>query len=356
MALVLRADETLEKTVEIKSIYGKAMMYVTNKSIIIQTEKQGMVFERLHTQIASIEAISKNKIKITWPEDRTLHPFEFKTNDAVSHVNDILSTHNYDDNFPDIMGANTVLLTENDKKNIIEKRLTSAKKSIIFYKEQLDEENQKLNSIASDDPDKTNKILETAELTKVLHDIVEMYEKYLKAIPNIMFNRSKKIPKDVPNHLCWNDCWVDVESDCFVTLNNLWNQDFYKENDNAKKFYETNKIPNAYAIPANTFIKFIDGYPTFPIRYGENDTRYVLIPTMTDEMLTDNMISKKFGLDIDTVGDGIPQETSRTMNYKISEGSKLILKNSEKYKKTRKETVFFLNRKMIPKDDLELLP
>lgn len=212
MPLVLKPKELLEKTIEIKSIYGKAVMYVTSESIIVQTEKEGMVFERLHSQIASIEAISKNKIKITWPEDRVLFPFEFKTNDAVSHVNDILSTHNYDDNFPDIMGANTVLLTEKEKKNIIEKRLTSTEKNIIFYKEQLDEANQKLNSIASDDPEKTNKILETAEITKGIHDMGEVYEKYLKDIPNIMFNRSKKIPKDVLDNRCWNDCWYDIES------------------------------------------------------------------------------------------------------------------------------------------------
>lgn len=94
MSIVLKPNESLEKEVEIKTVNGKGVLYVTSESIIVQIEKQGIYFERLHSQIASVEATSKNKIKITWPENRALFPFEFKTNDAVSHVNDILSVHN----------------------------------------------------------------------------------------------------------------------------------------------------------------------------------------------------------------------------------------------------------------------
>ncbi len=318
-----------------------------------------MVFERQHTQIASVEAIHNKKMKVVWPEGRELFDFTFKLKDAFGVVKEIVERHKYDDNFPDLVGVNTVFLSEKEQIEIIEKRTKNAESNMDIYKKLLDEANLELNMIASDDPDKTKKILEASGKSKQLHDVLEMWTKYKTDIPNVIMNRSKKIPKDVPNSRCWNDCWFDIESDCFITFNELWNVDwlkkYLKEYNVVKKFHEKNTIPNVCAIPFD-FIKYENGYPVYHITYSESDVKIGIMPTMTDEMLNDEMISKKTGVDIQTVGDSYPVEIKKSVVYNVSSGSKLILKNGDRYFLTRKETIFLLNRKMISKKDIPLLP
>ena len=335
------------------SPYGKGIMYVTTNAIILEQKSKGIFFERLHSQIASVEATDKKHIKISWPEGRQMFDYTFKIKDAKERVKEIVEKHNYEDNFPDLMGVNSVVLTEKEQKEIIEKRLENTEKNISKIQKQLDEANLKLNMIASDDPDKANKILEAADETKKIHDILEMWTQYKKDISNIVMNRSKKISKDIPNYKCWNDCWFDNESKCFITFNKFWSKDDYKEFEGPKKFYETNTIPNAYAIPGE-LIRFTHGYPACILFFDKNDLRDGLIPSITDEMLNDEIISKKFGLDKDVNYPTLMKKG--TLTYNTSPGSKLILKNSVKYRFTRKETIFFLNRKMIPENEIPLLP
>lgn len=93
------------------------------------------------------------------------------------------------------MGVNSIVLTEKEQKEIIKERTKRAEKMIEAIKKELDEANLKLNMVASDDPDKTNKILEAAKITKSCQDNFEMWSKYLQDIPNIIMNRSKKNSK-----------------------------------------------------------------------------------------------------------------------------------------------------------------
>ncbi len=65
MTLVLRDNEKIEKEIKINTIHGKGILYITNKSIVIVIDKKGLLFERLHTQMASIITTEKNKIKLT---------------------------------------------------------------------------------------------------------------------------------------------------------------------------------------------------------------------------------------------------------------------------------------------------
>ena len=125
-------------------------------------------------RLQSVEATEKKKIKITWPEGRELFNFTFKVDDAQKHVKEIVERYNYEDNFPDLMGANMVVLTEKEQTGIIEKRTTNAEANISIFKKQLDEANLELNMITSYDPDKANNILEAAEKTKKIHDVLEM--------------------------------------------------------------------------------------------------------------------------------------------------------------------------------------
>ncbi len=356
MTLVLQSGEKMELQIKMDSVYGKGTLYVTSNAVVIESDKKGIFFQRLHSQISSIEAHDKKKIKIIWPEGIHLYDFTFKVKDAQTHVKEIVENHNYDENFPDLMGVNIVILSEKEKKEIIKERVNQAKKRITLTQKELEEANLKLNMIPDNDPDKTNKILEAAETTSKYQNALIIWENYEKDIPNMIMNRSKKIPKEIPNFLCWNDTWYDDESKCVITFNNYWKPDIFKEFEEVKTFYTKNTIPNVYAIPVY-FTTFQHGYPILTKEFCEDCNRIQdFIPTLTDEMLNDDMISKKFGLDFETVGDGLPVKIENTIGYNTSKGSRLILKNGQQYALTRKETIFLANRKYLPKEEMILIP
>jgi len=106
MTLILKDNETLEKSAKIKTIHGHGILYVTNTSIILVIDKKGILFERSHTQITSIKSTSKNKIKLMWSENGNMFDFTFRINDAQNIIHDILTHHSYDDMFSDIQIKN----------------------------------------------------------------------------------------------------------------------------------------------------------------------------------------------------------------------------------------------------------
>ena len=168
MTLVLRANEKIERKIKINTIHGKGILYITSKSVVIVIDKKGLLFERLHTQMASIISTEKNKIKLTWPENNNLFDFTFRINDAQYIVNDILIHHSYDDNFPDIMGASHIMYSDGDIKKIIESRLQYAEQNILLISKEIKiaEINVSMVSNAADKTDE--KILEAVgEKTKL---------------------------------------------------------------------------------------------------------------------------------------------------------------------------------------------
>jgi len=360
MTLILKSGESLEKELRVKTSFGKGTLYVTTSTIVIEIDKKGIVFERHHEQIASITAPKNNKIKIFWPEGSQLYDFEFKLGDAETHMKEIVEKHNYEENFPDMMGVNSVILSDKEKKKIIEKRIQMANNGLNISLKELDEANLKVNMIASDDPNKTKKILEAVSVTSTLQNDVTMWKNYIQDIPNIEINRSKKIPKDIPNHECWNDCWLDRKSDCIVTMNELFRKGrfdgMFDKYEPTKKFNKTNKVPNVIPIPT-TFIEFLNGYPVLK-KYASEALQMPqpYFPTFTDNMLTDKIISAQFGIDIEMNFGVNPMVTGKPTMYFTSKGSRLILKNGQRYTFTRKETVFLLNRKKISPEDKALLP
>jgi len=99
MTIVLQDSEKVEKNIKINTIHGNGILYITNTSIIIVIDKKGILFERLHTQMTSIKAIKRKKIKLTWVENGNMFDFTFRIDKAPYIVNDILAHHSYDNFF-----------------------------------------------------------------------------------------------------------------------------------------------------------------------------------------------------------------------------------------------------------------
>ncbi len=72
------------------------------------------------------------------------------------------------------------------------------------------------------------------------------------------------------------------------------------------------------------------------------------LPTFTDEMLNDKIISEKHGVGIDMINESYVSCESY-ITYQTSKGSKLTLDDGTKSKYTQKETTFLTERKRIPK-------
>ncbi len=353
MTLVLRDNEKIEREIKINTIHGKGILYITNTSVVIVIDKKGLLFERLHTQMASIEVTERNKIKLTWPENNILFDFTFRVNNAQHIVNDILTHHSYDDNFPDITGASHIMYVDNDIKKIIELRLQYAERNILLISKEIKTAETNV-SMVSNTVDKTDeKILYAVSEKTKLEVILKNWNQYISDIPNIHFNRSKKIPQDTPNHLCWNDVYHDTEHKCYVTFNDYWNSNFFKDEEIVREFSAQNTIPNCYCIP-DKFVTYKNGYPVLIKESLEKLglAKMPYLPTFTDEMLNDKIISEKYGVEVDMVNE-LPVLCESHITYQTSKGSKITLDDGVKSKYTQKETTFLIERKAIPKEDLE---
>ena len=77
-----------------------------------------------------------------------------------------------------------------------------------------------------------------------------------------------------------------------MTFNKIWNVNWFEKIELVKKFQERNTIPNTYAIPYD-FIEYKNGCPVHCYKNKEDEMLTTFLSTMTDEMLDDEMISKK---------------------------------------------------------------
>jgi len=258
--------------------------------------------------------------------------------------------HSYDDNFPDIMGASHVMYNDGDIKKIIESRIKHAERNILLISKEIKiaETNVSMVSNAVDKTDE--KILEAVGEKTKLEVVLKNWNQYLTDIPNIHFNRSKKSPRNIPNHLCWNDMYYDTEYKCYVTFNDYWSMDFFRDEESVRKFSTQNRIANCYAIP-DKFVTYKNGYPILVKesleKLGLSKTPY--LPTFTDSMLNDKIISEKYGVGIEMINE-LPVFCESYITYQTSKGSKLTLSNRTKSKYTQKEIAFLRERKAIPKN------
>ena len=137
---------------ECDSIYGKGFLYVTKTSFVLESINNNLIyFQRLHPQIASLKALSNQKVEICWVEDGNLQKFTFRLHDALSHVKQIAEEQNYENNFIDLLGNNITILSEKEKKRIVEKRLLFCKRKITQYESSLTEINNTISSLDNSD-------------------------------------------------------------------------------------------------------------------------------------------------------------------------------------------------------------
>ena len=149
-----------------------------------------------------------------------------------------------------------------------------------------------LDSIKDDHPDKQKTKLDVlTQINKTKQDI-ENTKKNLECSKEITIVRSDKVPNKIADHNVWNDCWYDEKRKLFVTHNKYFMkfEDVWKRPHQIQYQKETN---DDGIIIKPEQIEFRFGYPSVIQKNSENEDVWFLLPTMTDNMLIDEIVMSR---------------------------------------------------------------
>ena len=151
---------------------------------------------------------------------------------------------------------------------------------------------QNLDSIKDDHSDKHKTRLDIlTEINKTKQNI-ENVQKNLECSKSIPIIRSDNVHSNIPDHNVWNDCWYDEERKLFVTYNKHFEtlDNVYQREHQINYSKETNDNGLVFKEEG---VKFIFGYPSIRIDYEDGTFANFLLPTMTDNMLTDEIVKAR---------------------------------------------------------------
>jgi len=111
---------------------------------------------------------------------------------------------------------------------------------------------------------------------------------------NMAIVRSEKVPRDIPDHNVWNDCWYDEKRKAFVTFNK-----YFAEANNARtrdiqiQYDKEIGNTNSGIIIEKEKVQFRFGYPSILQKNSRDEDIWFLMPTMTDDMLTKDIFKAR---------------------------------------------------------------
>ena len=147
----------------------------------------------------------------------------------------------------------------------------------------------KLDSIDDNHPHKQQSRLNVLEEMSKTKQEIENTEKNLECSKTMPVIRSDKVPKNIPDHNVWNDCWYDEERKLYVTY-----CEYFKNIPGAKdrphQINYTKEAENNGIIIVPEDVEFRFGYPTTVQKDSEGRHTWFLLPTMTDSMLTNDIV------------------------------------------------------------------
>ena len=150
----------------------------------------------------------------------------------------------------------------------------------------------KLDSIDDNHPDKQQSTLNVLEEINKTKQNIKNTEKNLECAKDMSIIRSNKIPKDIQDHNVWNDCWYDEERKLYVTFNEYFVKAQYVwDRPHQKQYSEETGIEAVIILPEQVEFRF--GFPAIIQDDLEEQDTWFLIPTLTDEMLTNEIVKSR---------------------------------------------------------------
>lgn len=137
--------------------------------------------------------------------------------------------------------------------------------------------------------------------------------------------RSYKVPASIQNNNVWNDCWYDEKRKAYVTHNEYFKKipDIH-ETEHQQKYDQ--EIGDGGIVVREFKVEFRFGYPACKMHYTDGSSVWFLIPTMTDDMLTKEIVKAR--LMPESQEEAILYETQSESWIEIGTG-KLVLTERE---------------------------
>ena len=106
--------------------------------------------------------------------------------------------------------------------------------------------------------------------------------------------RSEKVPKEIPDHNVWNDCWYDEKRKAYITFNKRFEEVPNSRERNIQIQYDKEMgNTNSGIIVAAEKIQLMYGYPAILSKDQDGNPVWHLLPTMTDDMLTKEIVKAR---------------------------------------------------------------
>ncbi|MEM4252405.1 MAG: hypothetical protein QXE84_02655 [Candidatus Nitrosotenuis sp.] len=90
----------------------------------------------------------------------------------------------------------------------------------------------------------------------------------------------------------WNDCWYDEKMKVYVTHNEYFKKIPDIHETEHQQIYDK-EIGDGGVVVREFKVKFLFGYPTCKIDYKDGSSVWFLLPTMTDDMLTKEIVKAR---------------------------------------------------------------
>ncbi len=178
-------------------------------------------------------------------------------------------------------------LTQNPYINRFEKMLKP-------LQSKLSELEIKLDSIKDNHTDKQKARLNVlTEINKTKQEI-ENVQKNLECSKTIPIIRSDKVPYDLLDHNVWNDCWYDEVRNAFVTFNQRLEKVSNARTREIQVQYDNEIGADSGIILEEEKIEFRYGYPSILRENQDGNPVWFLLPTITDNMLTQEIVKGRF--------------------------------------------------------------
>ena len=324
--IILHKGEILETTLDINCRLGRGTMYITNRQILIEIAGKGLVFSRMHEQMADIDHRKGAEIRLLWPENgkrcdlfltvSKINGSRIKSN-AVPHVviSHIRKNHDYRDNYPEmtpssITSSKSSAALSTSARGAVEMgpdlRRRVIRNKILRAQSKIDVLETRLVSERKRQMHTKRNLVATALVINHIRREITWRKKYIEEIRGARLLISRRIarhPAIPASTVETNDCWFDEEYKVYCTLSKIWHTSVYH---NIKHTWLKEKygamLENEITVIPSDNVVYIYGYPAEMQHNPSDDTlMYALLPTMTDEMLSDELVSRAYGLSTHTL-------------------------------------------------------
>jgi hypothetical protein len=111
----------------------------------------------------------------------------------------------------------------------------------------------------------------------------------------IVSSRFKKILKEIPDDVIWNDCWYDKNLNLYITHNKFFKEiDALRNRPHQINYQIDTKDDGIVAMPEKVVIKF--GIPAIKMS-KDGKLMWFLLPTMNETILNDDIKNARFNQD-----------------------------------------------------------